>query len=80
MKKMGIKLDEKSVKIAERVVGLKVGYEVLFKVAEERGYVIKASNGYKFIKFETLYVNNLKFQRSVDGLIQLLKAEIEQYY
>ena len=77
---MGIKLDEKSIKIAERVVGLKVGYEVLFKVAEERGYVIKASNGYKFIKFETLYVNNLKFQRSVDGLIQLLKAEIEQYY
>lgn len=73
-------LDEKSVKIAERAVALKVSYEVLFGLAEERGYVIKASNGYKFTKFETMYVNNLKFQRSVDGLLQLLKVEIEVYY
>lgn len=77
---MGIKLDDKSIKVAERVVNLKADYTTIFKMAEERGYVIKASNGYKFIKFETMYVNNLKFQRSVDGLLQLLKAEIEIYY
>jgi hypothetical protein len=75
-----VKLDEKTVKVAERAIQLKVGYEVLFKLAEERNYVVKASNGYKFTKFETMYVNNLKFQRSVDGLLQLLKAEIEIYY
>ena len=73
-------LDEKSVKIAERAVGLKVGYDGLFKLAEDRGYVIKASAGYKFTKFEQMYVNNLKFQRSVDGLLNILKAEIEEYY
>ena len=77
---MGIKLDEKSVKIAERAVGLKVSYEILFGLAEERGYIIKAAAGWKFQKFEIMYVNNLKFQRSVDGLLQMLKAEIEEYY
>ena len=75
-----VKLDEKSVKVAERAIGLKLGYEGLFKLAEERGYVIKASAGWKFTRLEIMYCNNLKFQRSVDGLIQLLKAEIEQYY
>ena len=75
-----VKLDEKTVKVAERAVSLKVGYEVLFDLAENRGYVIKASAGYKFTKFEIMYCNNLKFQKSVDGLIQLLKAEIEAYY
>lgn len=77
---MCIKLDEKSVKVAERAIQLKVGYDILFKLAEERNYVVKASNGYKFIKFETMYWNNLKFQKSVDGLLQLLKAEVEVYY
>ena len=80
MEKMGIKLDEKSVKIAERAIGLKVGYEILFGLAEQRGYIIKAAAGWKFQKFEIMYVNNLKFQRSVDGLLQMLKAEIEEYY
>lgn len=27
-----------------------------------------------------MYCNNLKFQKSVDGLIAILKAEIEEYY
>lgn len=75
-----VKLDEKTVKVAERAVNLKVGYEVLFKLAEERGYVVKAAAGHKFTKFEVMYTNNLKFQRSVDGLLQLLKVEIEEYY
>ena len=75
-----VKLDEKTVKIAERAIGLKVGYDTLFTLAEERGYIIKASAGYKFTKFETMYSNNLKFQRSVDGLLQMLKAEVEVYY
>ena len=75
-----VRLDEKSVRIAERAVNLKVGYEVLFKLAEERGYIIKASAGYKFTRLEIMYCNNLKFQRSVDGLLQLLKTEIEEYY
>ena len=75
-----VKLDEKSVKVAERAVYLKVGYEVLFKLAEERGYIIKASAGYRFTKFEVMYCNNLKFQKSVDGLINILKSEIEAYY
>ena len=77
---MGIKLDEKSVKVAERAINLKASYEVYFKLADERGYVIKASNGYKFTKFQIMYCNNLKFQKSVDGLIALLKLEIEVYY
>lgn len=75
-----VKLDEKTVKVAERAVALKVGYEVLFGLAEQRGYIIKASAGYKFTKIEIMYFNNLKFQKSVDGLLQLLKAEIEEYY
>ena len=75
-----VKLDEKSVKIAERAVALKVSYEVLFGLAEQRGYVIKASAGYKFTRFEVMYCNNLKFQKSVDGLLAMLKAEIEVYY
>ena len=75
-----VRLDEKSVKIAERAVQLKVSYELLFKLAEERGYVIKAAAGWKFQKFEVMYTNNLKFQRSVDGLLQMLKADIEEYY
>ena len=75
-----VKLDEKSVKIAERAVALKAGYEVLFGLAEKRGYVLKASAGWKFTKFEVMYCNNLKFQKSVDGLLSLLKAEIEEYY
>ena len=79
MEKM-VRLDEKTVKVAERAIGLKVGYEVLFKLADERGYVIKAASGYRFQKFETMYLNNLKFQRSVDGLLAMLKVEIEEYY
>ena len=79
MKKM-VKLDEKSVKVAERAINLKASYEILFGLAEERGYIIKAAAGWKFQKFEIMYVNNLKFQRSVDGLLQMLKAEIEEYY
>lgn len=75
-----VKLDEKTVKVAERAVNLKVGYDTLFTLAEERGYIIKASAGYKFTKFETMYTNNLKFQRSVDGLLAMLKSEIEVYY
>ena len=75
-----VKLDEKSIKVAERAVTLKAGYQVLFGLAEERGYVIKAAAGWKFQKFEVMYCNNLKFQRSVDGLVMLLKAEIEEYY
>ena len=75
-----VKLDEKSVKIAERAVSLKVSYETLFGLADQRGYVIKASAGWKFTKFEVMYCNNLKFQRSVDGLLEMLKAEIEIYY
>lgn len=75
-----VKLDEKTVKVAERAINLKVGYDTLFSLAEERGYIIKASAGYKFTKFETMYTNNLKFQRSVDGLLIILKAEIEEYY
>ena len=75
-----VKLDEKTVKIAERAIGLKVGYDTLFTLAEERGYIIKASAGYKFTKFETMYTNNLKFQRSVDGLLAMLKTEVEVYY
>ena len=75
-----VKLDEKTVKVAERAVNLKVGYEVLFKLAEERGYIIKASAGYKFTRLEIMYCNNLKFQRSVDGLLLMLKTEIEEYY
>lgn len=70
-------LDEKTVKMAERVVSLKADYATIFKIAEERGYIIKASAGYKFTKFEIMYCNNLKFQKSVDGLIAILKAEIE---
>lgn len=75
-----VKLDDKTVKVAERAVNLKVGYETLFKLADERGYIIKASAGYKFTKFEVMYCNNLKFQKSVDGLLNILKAEIEAYY
>ena len=75
-----VRLDEKTVKIAERAVDLKVGYETLFNLAEQRGYVIKASAGWKFTKFEIMYCNNLKFQKSVDGLLAMLKVEIEQYY
>ena len=75
-----VKLDEKSVKIAERAVALKVSYEVLFRLAEERGYIVKAAAGYKFTKFEVMYCNNLKFQKSVDGLLNIIKAEIEEYY
>lgn len=75
-----VKLDEKTVKVAERAVALKTGYEVLFGLAEQRGYIIKASAGYKFTKFEVMYTNNLKFQKSVDGLLSILKAEIEEYY
>ena len=75
-----VKLDEKNLKLAERAVALKAGYEVLFKLAEERGYILKASAGYKFTKFEIMYCNNLKFQKSVDGLLNILKAEIEEYY
>lgn len=75
-----VKLDEKTVKVAERAVALKAGYEVLFDLADQRGYIIKASAGYKFTKFEVMYTNNLKFQKSVDGLLSILKAEIEEYY
>lgn len=75
-----VKLDEKTVKVAERAVALKAGYEVLFGLADQRGYIIKASAGYKFTKFEVMYTNNLKFQKSVDGLLSILKAEIEEYY
>ena len=75
-----VKLDDKTVKVAERAVALKVGYNVLFDLADQRGYIIKASAGYKFTKFEIMYCNNLKFQKSVDGLLAILKAEIEEYY
>ena len=75
-----VKLDDKTVKIAERAVALKVTYEMLFGLADQRGYVIKASAGWKFTKLEIMYCNNLKFQRSVDGLLEMLKAEIEIYY
>ena len=27
-----------------------------------------------------MYCNNLKFQKSVDGLLNIIKAEIEEYY
>ena len=60
-----VKLDEKSVKVAERVVNLKADYATIFKMAEERGYIVKASAGYKFTKFQVMYFNNLKFQKSV---------------
>ena len=75
-----VKLDDKSIKIVERAVDLKASYEDYFKLAEARGYVIKASAGYKFTRFEVMYTNNLKFQKSVDGLLGILKAEIEEYY
>ena len=75
-----VKLDDKTVKVAERAVALKVGYEVLFELADQRGYIVKASAGYKFTKFEIMYCNNLKFQKSVDGLLAMLKIEIEEYY
>ena len=75
-----VKLDDKTVKVAERAVSLKVSYETLFGLADQRGYIIKASAGYKFTKFEIMYCNNLKFQKSVDGLLAILKAEIEEYY
>lgn len=75
-----VKLDDKTVKIVERAIGLKASYEIYFKLAEERGYVVKSAAGWKFTKFETMYTNNLKFQRSIDGLLMLLKAEVEVYY
>ena len=75
-----VRLDDKSIKLAERAVALKASYEVLFGLAEQRGYVVKAANGWKFTKFEVMYCNNLKFQKSVDGLLALLRAEIEEYY
>ena len=75
-----VKLDEKSIKTVERAIALKAGYEVYFKLAEERGYIVKAAAGYKFTRFEVMYTNNLKFQRSIDGLLMLLRAEVETYY
>ena len=75
-----VKLDEKTVRVAERAINLKASYEVYFKLAEERGYVVKSASGYKFTKFEVMYTNNLKFQKSIDGLLMLLKAEVEVYY
>ena len=75
-----VKLDEKSIKIAERAVGLKANYEDYFKLAEQRGYIVKASAGYKFTKFQVMYCNNLKFQKSIDGLLNIIKTEIEEYY
>ena len=75
-----VKLDEKSIKIVERAIALKAGYEVYFKLAEERGYVVKAAAGHRFTRFEVMYCNNLKFQRSIDGLLTLLRAEVETYY
>lgn len=77
---MVIKLDDKTVKIVERAVALKASYETYFKLAEERGYVVKAAAGFRFTRFEVMYTNNLKFQRSIDGLLTLLRAEIEKYY
>ena len=75
-----VKLDEKSIKIAERAVDLKANYDAYFKLAEQRGYIVKASAGYKFTKFQIMYCNNLKFQKSIDGLLNIIKAEIEEYY
>lgn len=75
-----VKLDDKSIKVAERAVALKASYETIFKLAEERGYIVKAAAGWKFTRFEVMYCNNLKFQKSVDGLLNILKAEIEAYY
>ena len=42
--------------------------------------MVKSASGYKFTKFEVMYTNNLKFQKSIDGLLMLLKAEVEVYY
>ena len=77
---MVLKLDDKSIKVVERAINLRGTYEEFFRLAQDRDYVIKASAGWKFTKFPIMYTNNLRFQKSIDGLINILKAEAEEYY